>query len=208
MSRNLGIILAALCVALGLGSTVHASTNVLLNVPWTSNPDGLPFGVNNATNQNLNYTDGTTVTWGYQYATGNPGAPNPNTAITYDLGSIVTGLSTVGVATNGAAGSRNNPRFITLNFSNNNFSTIIATDVINLADTMADQDVPFPSVNARYVQFVMPPDNFTGFYNDGFVSTDYVLPAEFELYTPEPASLGLLVIGGGFLLGKRRRRAA
>src|SRR5438477_391416 len=79
----------------------------------------------------------------------------------------------------------------------------IATDVINLADQMADQHVSFTSVTARYVQFVMPTHDFTGFYNDGFPSTDYVLPAEFELFAPEPASLGLLGIGG--LLLRRQR---
>ena len=134
--------------------------------------------------------------------------------MTYDIGSTITGLNIVGVAGRMAPvdGMQEQPevpqprhgRQAQRRFSNNNFTTTIATDVINLADTMADQDVSFPDVTARYVQFVMPTGS-TNFFSDGRGNSDFVLPAEFELYAPEPASLEALGMGGLMLILRRRR---
>ena len=165
--------------------------NALLNVPWSSNTGIINISGSANPTLALTYTDGNTATYDYNLG-----------PIIYDLGSITPAIQAVGVA---IGPGRPVPEYVVVSFSDNNFSTTLATDTVPLANQTTIQQVSIPSLAAEYVQFAFPttsaPGNFYPSGGDGFTT-----PAELQLLAlaPEPASFGLLGIGGLMLLRRQR----
>ena len=145
--------------------------------------------------------------------------------INYDLGSPQS-VDELG-ADFGIPGYAARPINITLEFSNDNFSTISATRTLSFSDVQ-QQYVSFARVTAEFVEFVFPtgtydPSNYNSFNPQGTptsISNYYWTSADtnvtsanvqqLQLYAvvvPEPSSVALAAGGAfGLLLAARRRR--
>jgi len=180
----------------GLGIIPRA--NVALGKPATVVGSGWGYG------SASDLTDGI-LTWG-------PGLDNTGTAIYNNQLSPANGwididlgipylIDTLGIVqqTYGGGGAREMIEQIELIFSNDNFATILDTDVLTLIDGVAYQQATFDQIEAQYVrinplsQYPLGADRRIGI-------------VELQLFmAPEPTTLSLLGLGALALLRRRRR---
>jgi hypothetical protein len=193
------------------GSRTHAAVvDYLAGVPWTSS-DTTNFGSSNS-NRPLTFTDGSTNPTNssnagtYEYIGYAAGA-----TVIYDLGSpALTGRFALWA---GLQQNRGGPKNVTITRTNDPTFTsgltidnvVLAPYVDGSAGTPAAPGAYYQSafitdVAAQYVRFAFPA-GVANYYTQ--TDANFATLSELQLL-PEPASLGLLALGGVVLMRRRQ----